>query len=79
MVLERSGDVCVPGQRVEVVLFAVVDRRFVAHPQVDLVRVVEVLLRKRVEDDLRGFLGAVIGLFLRCGLIGGKLRNETEL
>ena len=40
-----------PGQRVEVVLLVVVDRRFLAHAPVDLPRAVEELLGERVEDD----------------------------
>ena len=49
MVLERRGHILVAGQRVEVVLVAVVDRRLAPHPSVELVRVVEELLRERVE------------------------------
>ena len=44
VILERRRHVRMAGQRVEVLLLVVVDRSFVAHPLVDLVRVVEVLL-----------------------------------
>ena len=47
VVLERRGHVLVPGQRVEVLLLVVVQGGVVAHPRVDLVRVLEVLLRNR--------------------------------
>ncbi len=48
---DRRGDVVVAGQRPEVVLLAVVQRRFVAHPTVCLERHVEVVVRIGVEDD----------------------------
>ena len=51
--LERRGDVLVAGERVEVVLLAVVHRRVLSHPPVDLVRVVEELLRERIECQHR--------------------------
>ncbi len=50
-VLERRCDVFVPGQRVEVVLLAVVDRRFLAHSAVRLVGPVEEVLGKRIENQ----------------------------
>ena len=49
VVLVCRGHILVAGQRVEVVLVAVVDRRLAPHPSVELVRVVEELLRERVE------------------------------
>ena len=49
VVLERRRDVLVPGQGVEVLFLVVVQRRLVAHPPVDLVRIVEVLLARRGE------------------------------
>ena len=52
-VLVRGGYIFVPGQRVEVMLLVVVDRRFLAHSPVDLPGTVEELLGERVEDELR--------------------------
>lgn len=52
-ILEGCRHVLVTGQRVEVALFVVVDRLFIAHPPVYLVRIVEELLRERIEYQAR--------------------------
>ncbi len=71
MILECGRHIGMAGQRVEVLPLVVVDRSFVAHPLVDLVRIVEVLLGNRVE--LHVGLG-------HCVLLGAVHRaaNVTE-
>ena len=49
VILERHGHVFVAGQRVEVLFLVVIDRSLVAHPPINFVGVVEVLLRIRAE------------------------------
>jgi hypothetical protein len=73
VVLERRRHVRVPGQRVEVLFLVVVDGRFVTHPLIDLIRVVEIILRNRVEHQF----GLGHGLLLRGGLVAGSVTRDA--
>jgi hypothetical protein len=64
VVLERRRHVGMAGQGVEVLFLVVVQRGLVAHAAVDVVRIVEIVLRIRVELQFR--LGH--GMLLRGGL-----------
>jgi hypothetical protein len=65
VVLESRGHVRVPGEGVEVLVGAVVQRRFVAHPPVDLERIGEVLLGERIENEFgRRHSGSSFGVEL---------------
>ena len=67
MILECRGDIGMAGQRIEVLLFVVVDRSFVPHTSIDLVWIVEVLLRDRVEHQLGLCHQVLLGAVCKAG------------